>query len=645
LIIVPLSEQLCSSGRANNQVLHSIFIGVNSMSKKKSRKLIMLLMLTFLVGSFLVGFHVGNASKTIVVPDNYLTINEAIERASPGDTIFVKSGIYYENLVVDKSLDLVGEDCKSTVVIGEGNIDRGEQAVFTISADQVKISDFTIKSQNYSTSSLYATGISVEGDNCVITENKICNTFYGIFCSVQSNITISKNQIVYNLKDGIRFCGGSYNDISENSITENAKGGIAIEGYSNKISRNNITNNSRGIGLGSSYSLVFGNNIHGNNEFNFFFAGSYNIVYSNNISDSTWGIYFSPYFAAPIQNKFYHNNFIDNQANVGSISSYNVQSWDEGVVAGGNYWSDYFAKYPAAKEGEDSGIGDIKYEIDTNNTDNYPLLAPFDILNASLSSPISPPTADPNGTVAFWAFDEVKPNGVTPDETGLNFAVVGTSSGNVSFTPILIDGKFGKALSFDGAAYVNTPILPHLEIPEETTIDVWINVQEFKNVKYNNIIVECKRTRAQLPERTFGLAVNGKTDEGSGIVQGVLLAFVSTENEGLNEIVTSESVITLNQWMHVVFTRSLSTGMHIYVNGEEKDVTVISGVQNPKGTIERETELYIGHDAVCLIDEMRLYNIALEPKSEQLSWMQLTIGITILSIVGAAFFFYLKVKH
>lgn len=615
------------------------------MSKQKSRKVIMLLMVTFLLGSFMFGFQPGNSSKTIVVPDNYITIKEAIERASPGDTIFVKSGIYYENLVVDKSLDLVGEDRKTTVVIGQGNVDRGQKSIFTISADQVKISGFTIKSKNYSTSSLYATGISVEGDNCLIIDNNICNTFYGIFCSVQSNITISKNQITSNLKDGIRFCGGSNIDISENNINENAKGGIAIEGYSNTISKNNITNNSRGIGLGSSYSLVFGNNIRSNDEFNFFFAGSHNIIYSNNISDSTWGIYFSPYFAAPTQNKFYNNNFIDNQANVGGVSSHNVQSWDAGVV-GGNYWSDYFAKNPAAKEVDDSGIGDTKYEIDPNNSDNYPLLVTFDILNASLVSTISPPTAETNSTVAFWTFDEMKPNGVTPDETELNLAVVGTSSGNLSFTPILIDGKFGKALSFDGAAYVNTPILPHLEIPGETTIDVWINVQEFKNVKYNNIIVECVRTRAQLPERTFGLAVNGKTNEVSGIVQGALIAFVSTENEGLNEIATTESVVTLNQWMHVVFTRSRSTGMHIYVDGEEKDITVISGDQNPKGPINRETELYIGHDAVCFIDEMRLYNVAVEPKSEQASWMQLTIGITILSIVlGTVFFFYFKFKH
>ena len=207
----------------------------------------------------------------------------------------------------------------------------------------------------------------------------------------------------------------------------------------------------------------------------------------------------------------------------------------------------------------------------------------------------------------------------------------------------MIDGKFNKSLSFDGAAYVNTPILPHLEIPDEATIDVWINAKQFKNVKYNNIIVECARTRTKLPERTFGVAINGLTiKENPRIPQGAILAFVSTNDEGLNEIATTDSVINLNEWIHVVFTRSLSSGMHIYVNGKEQNVTVISGVQNPKGSIKRETEVYIGHDAVCLIDELKLYNIAIEPTNNQYPWIGYVIILSILSGVGLIFYFKIR---
>jgi nitrous oxidase accessory protein NosD len=599
----------------------------------------------FLMALCTISIQVGNSSKTIVVPDNYPTISAAVNSASPGDTILVKSGVYYENLLINKSLTLIGEDSQTTIVIGTGGIERGQSTVFTLAADQVEISGFTIESLNYSTSSYCATGICVEGDGCSIIGNNIRNTYYGVFCSVQSLTTISGNNITANFKDGIRFCGGSLNKISENNITGNAKSGIAIEGYSNTISRNVFKNNNIGIGVGFSYSLVFGNTLTGNSEAGLYFAGFNNTVCANAIGSSKWGIYFTPYFAAPNGNKFYHNNFVNNDGDVGGSSAYNVQFWDNGGE--GNYWSDYKEVYPNAAESDASGIGDVPYVVGANNTDNYPLLSPFEVLNAGDAPSFAQPlTAKSNGDVALWPFDVVEPNGVTPDETGLNPAVVGSIVGNVSFTPVLVDGESGKALSFDGAAYVSVPMSPSLEIAGESTIDVWINVQEFKDVEYNNIVVECVRSRASLPERTFGLAVNGYTsDGGAGVPLGALRAYVSTEEEGLNEIVTTEPVVSLGQWMHVVFTRSLATGMHIYVNGEEQNVTVVSGVRDPKGLIRRETELYVGHDAVCFVDEAGIYNVAVEPSAGQFLWVLWLLSAAVVAAgLGAGLFFYYR-KH
>jgi pectin methylesterase-like acyl-CoA thioesterase len=57
----------------------------------------------------------------IVVPDEYFSIQEAINHSKSGDTIFVKSGIYFENLVIDKNgLRLVGEDKDTTIIDGCG---------------------------------------------------------------------------------------------------------------------------------------------------------------------------------------------------------------------------------------------------------------------------------------------------------------------------------------------------------------------------------------------------------------------------------------------------------------------------------------------------------------------------------------------
>lgn len=148
------------------------------------------------------------ASSTIIVPDNYPTISAAVGNASKGDTILVKKGTYYENPVIDKTLSIIGEDSNVTMVVGTGGVTSGARPVFAIAADNVLVSGFTIESLNYSTAALHASGVIVSGDNCTITNNNIVGTYYGVFCSVQSQTIVSHNNITGVLKDAVRFCGG-----------------------------------------------------------------------------------------------------------------------------------------------------------------------------------------------------------------------------------------------------------------------------------------------------------------------------------------------------------------------------------------------------------------------------------------------------
>jgi hypothetical protein len=46
----------------------------------------------------------------------------------------------------------------------------------------------------------------------------------------------------------------------------------------------------------------------------------------------------------------------------------------------GNCWSDYLTKYPNAIQVNSSGVWNTHYVIDTNNTDNYPLMVPYAII-------------------------------------------------------------------------------------------------------------------------------------------------------------------------------------------------------------------------------------------------------------------------
>jgi len=53
---------------------------------------------------------VKTEATTLIVPDNYPTIQAAINAAVSGSTILVKNGTYTENVVINKMLSLLGEN-------------------------------------------------------------------------------------------------------------------------------------------------------------------------------------------------------------------------------------------------------------------------------------------------------------------------------------------------------------------------------------------------------------------------------------------------------------------------------------------------------------------------------------------------------
>jgi nitrous oxidase accessory protein NosD len=69
----------------------------------------------------------------------YTSIQDAINDSKNGDTIFVYSGTYFEHIVINISINLMGEDRTTTIIDGGGN---GE--VVTLNADNTNISKFTI---------------------------------------------------------------------------------------------------------------------------------------------------------------------------------------------------------------------------------------------------------------------------------------------------------------------------------------------------------------------------------------------------------------------------------------------------------------------------------------------------------------------
>jgi len=604
------------------------------MKKVTLKKVSATIVLVFIMFQIFAGFSVNtpivNAiSKTISVPDDYSTITQAIDNAAEYSTIIVKEGIYEENPTINKSLNLIAQG--NVTVIGEGGVERGAKAVFTINANKVTLSGFTIKSQNYSQKSIYATGITLNGDSSNIHGNTITETYYGIFCYIQSDCNITANTITNTKKDGIRIIGGSKNTISNNTLTGNDQSGIAINGYSNTMIQNTITKNNRGIGLGSSYSVVTGNILTDNTESGLYIATSNSTINHNLISGNGWGVYFTSFFAAPNNNTFFFNNFVANTKQVGADSPYNTQIWSNHSLEVGNYWSTY--------NGDDynaDGIGDLPYTMYANNVDNQPLITPVNLDSPLLLQlPNAPSTV--NGLAGMWSFEEVKPNGISPDALGVN-PVMLEPSGD-SYTPVLVNGKIGSALKFNGTDYAYVIASPNLDVVDEITIEAWVYVEEFKEVSYSNVVVECERTPDKYPDRILGFAYCGESPQNnSSPLQGALRGFITTEDGQFHEIVTTQAVVPLNEWIYVVFVRSITDGMHIYVNGVEQSVSVTSGSAYPTGNVARGNEFYIGHDSVCLIDEVSISTIAIT-QTQVLSspiwtqwWFLAIIGIVVVLV-------------
>jgi hypothetical protein len=112
-----------------------------------------------------------------------------------------------------------------------------------------------------------------------------------------------------------------------------------------------------------------------------------------------------------------------------SVSSGYANVWDDGYPSGGNYWSNYAARYPNAIENDSTGIWNTPYVIDSNNTDRYPLLGPFKCFNVFCDSQAYSVNTVSNSTISDINFNATAKI--------LSFNVTGTS-GTVGFCRIAI---------------------------------------------------------------------------------------------------------------------------------------------------------------------------------------------------------------
>ena len=103
----------------------------------------------------------------------YRHIQEGVNNASDGDTVFVFTGNYNEFVWLNKSIHLIGEDKNRTVIDGKNT---GFQIGVYILSDEVCIKGFTIQNTSYRGYGIFIYRSSPVS-NVNITENNICNYY------------------------------------------------------------------------------------------------------------------------------------------------------------------------------------------------------------------------------------------------------------------------------------------------------------------------------------------------------------------------------------------------------------------------------------------------------------------------------------
>jgi parallel beta-helix repeat protein len=151
-------------------------------------------------------------SKTWTVDDDgpadFHTIQEAVNAASLGDIIFVHSGTYYETVVVNKTVSLIGEDRNTTII--DGDLTKN---VIEVTSDNVIISNFTM---------INSKGLGIYDSNGnTIKSNIIKGNQRGILLNQSSNNMIKNNIISGNWAAGVYLYHSNNNIIMNNNISNN----------------------------------------------------------------------------------------------------------------------------------------------------------------------------------------------------------------------------------------------------------------------------------------------------------------------------------------------------------------------------------------------------------------------------------------
>ena len=344
------------------------------------------------------------------------SLQQAVERARPGDVLLLAPGVYRGNLVLDKSLTLRGEP--GAVLDGQGHGDT-----VRVRAPGSTLQGLTVRRSGHNLTEMNA-GIFVEraATGVRIENNDLEFNAFGIWLDACRDSHILANRIrgdaayrsqdrgngihlynttgvlvqgneVWETRDGIYIDNSNGNVLRENFLHDLRYGIHYMYSYNNEVVANHTRNTRTGYALmQSKFLTVIGNRSENDQNYGILMNFITNSTVADNIvvdvqrgrtpgASDPHGIlgaegkavfiYNSQFneirdnlfaraeigihlTAGSEDNKLYGNTFLDNRTQVKYVAN-RTQQWSH--QGRGNYWSDYLGW-----DRDGDGIGDQPYE-------------------------------------------------------------------------------------------------------------------------------------------------------------------------------------------------------------------------------------------------------------------------------------------
>ena len=227
----------------------------------------------------------------LVVPDDYPTIQQAVDCASDGATVFVKNGQYNETVTIDKSLLLLGEDKQSTII--DANSVGPDLMILH---DNVNVTGFTLTNTMIPSEGnpwfpdfvppIHLPDLRiVNASHCYIYRNKLIGSTIGVSVENSSQIVVTENEISHNTK-GVELSFSTNSYITNNVVYGGTTGIVIASSTANNVVNNTITDAFSGVWLRSASGNNLRDNKLLNNFHNFAVTGSNVGLFVNDVAPS-----------------------------------------------------------------------------------------------------------------------------------------------------------------------------------------------------------------------------------------------------------------------------------------------------------------------------------------------------------------------